>query len=107
MAEDVRSLARGVIEGYDQPMEAPTTRIPEFAHYYGYPVWNEEFADWVKSLLLFFDGIALTLPETEMEQLIEFDPVLAQPLAEQGLLQNFPLVDLDVKLSPADPWSER
>ena len=61
-------------------MEAPTTRIPEFAHYYGYPVWNEEFADWVKSLLLFFDGIALTLPETEMEQLIEFDPVLAQPL---------------------------
>jgi hypothetical protein len=87
-------------------MESSTPQVSEIAHYYGYPVWNEEFADWVKSLLLFFDGIALTLPRTEMEQLIELDPVLAQPLAEQGLLQNFPLVDLDIKLSPADPWSE-
>jgi hypothetical protein len=87
-------------------MESSTPQVAEFAHYYGYPVWNEEFADWVKSLLLFFDGIALTLPSTEMEQLIEFDPVLAQPLAEQGLLQNFPLDQVNVKPSPSGPWSE-
>lgn len=87
-------------------MKALTPQVPEFAHYYGYPVWNEKFADWVKSLLLFFDGIALTLPETEMEQLIEFDPVLAQPLHEQGLLQNFPLVNVAVKTSPPEEHSE-
>jgi hypothetical protein len=41
-------------------MEALTPRVPEFAHYYGDWIWNEELTGWVKSLLLFFDGIVLT-----------------------------------------------
>jgi hypothetical protein len=82
-------------------------RVPEFAAYYGYPVWTEGFADWVKSLLLFFDGIALTLPKEDMERLIESDPVLAQPLAEQGLLRSF-LQDFASKVKPWPPetWSQ-
>ena len=61
----------------------------EFAHYYGDWIWEEELTDWVKSLLLFFDGIALGLPEKRAERLIESDSVLAQPLAELGLLHNY------------------
>lgn len=61
----------------------------EFAHYYGDWIWEEEVTAWVKSLLLFFDGIALIIPEARAEQLIDSDPVLAQPLAELGLLRNY------------------
>ena len=42
----------------------------------------------MKELLLFFDGIALTLPQRQAEQVIDQDPVLAQPLFERGLLMN-------------------
>lgn len=61
----------------------------EFAHYYGDWSWGGELTDWVKSLLLFFDGIALVIPEATAEQFIDADPVLAQPLAELGLLRNY------------------
>lgn len=61
----------------------------EFAFYYGSLIWEVELTDWVKSLLLFFDGIALSLPEARAERLIESDPVPAQPLAEKGLLRNY------------------
>jgi len=61
----------------------------EFAHYYGDWIWEEKLIDWVKSLLLFFDGIALALPEATAERLIGCDPVLAQPLSELGLLRNY------------------
>jgi hypothetical protein len=67
--------------------EAP--RVPEFAHYYGDWIWDEELTGWIKSLLLFFDGIALALPPATAERLIEANPVLAQPLAELGLLRNY------------------
>ena len=66
-------------------MEAPTPRVPEFAHYYGDWIWNEELTGWVKSLLLFFDGIVLTLPTETLNRRMESDPFLIQPLAELGL----------------------
>src|SRR5207249_239385 len=62
----------------------------EFAHYYGDWFWPEERTGWVKSLLLFFDGIALAMPHAETARWIESDPVLAQPLTELGLLRNYP-----------------
>lgn len=62
---------------------------PEFAHYYGDWIWGQELTDWVKSLLLFFDGIAIGIPEATAQRRIASDPVLAQPLAEMGLLRNF------------------
>ena len=64
-------------------------RIPEFAHYYGDWIWEEELTGWIKSLLLFFDGIAMAIPPERADQLIEANPVLAQPLAELGLLRNY------------------
>jgi hypothetical protein len=70
-------------------VEALTPRIPEFAHYYGDFIWDEELTGWIKSLFLFFDGIALALPPEMADRLIEANPVLAQPLAELGLLRNY------------------
>ena len=64
-------------------------RIPEFAHYYGDWIWDEELTGWVKSLLLFFEGIALSVSPARADELIESNPVLAQPLAELGLLRNY------------------
>ncbi len=46
--------------------------------------WGE--GDVVKSLLLFFDGIALLAPEYIEDRVFEVDPVLAEPLADKGLL---------------------
>jgi len=66
-----------------------TQRVPEFAYYYGDFFWNEELTGWVKSLLLFFDGIALALPPLWANELMERDPVLAQPLADLGLLRFY------------------
>jgi len=62
---------------------------PEFAHYYADWIWGRQDADWMKSLLLFFDGIALAVPPEMATALIESEAHLAQPLMEQGLLRNY------------------
>ncbi len=54
--------------------------------YHHEPYWNPGHGDWIKSLLLFFDGIALLVPNYMYERPLFTDPTLAQPLAEQGLL---------------------
>ena len=81
----------------------------EFAHYYGDWIWGPELTDWVKSLLLFFDGIAIGMPEANAQRLIDSDPVLAQPLVEMGLLRNF-WPEVSAKLGdepPVDPAFKR
>lgn len=70
-------------------MANDTPRIPELAYYFGDLIWDEELTDWIKSLPLFFDGIALALPPERADRLIEANPVLVQPLAELGLLRNY------------------
>jgi hypothetical protein len=67
----------------------PQLSRPEFAHYYGDWMWRVELTDWVKSLLLFFDGLALALPSETAMRLIDADPILAQPLFERNLLHNY------------------
>jgi hypothetical protein len=52
------------------------------------PYWGPGHGDWIKSLLLFFDGIALLVPDYMYERPLFTDPTLAQPLAEQGLLHR-------------------
>jgi hypothetical protein len=76
------------------------SRIPEFAFYYGDWIWNEDLTGWVKSLLLFFDGIALSVSPEKAEELIESNPVLAQPLAELDLLRNYWPNSFDEWLEP-------
>ncbi len=57
----------------------------DMAFYYPGPVWNS--GDQVKNLILFFDGIALLVPEYIRDKPFLMDPALATGLAEHGLLE--------------------
>jgi hypothetical protein len=58
--------------------------IREVAFYYPGHLWHH--GDWIKTLLLFFDGVGLLVPEYKQGEPESLDPVLAAPLREQGLL---------------------
>ncbi|MGW4759952.1 hypothetical protein [Streptomyces chartreusis] len=60
----------------------------DFAYYANDWIWPSGRAALMKSTLLFFDGIALSLPQDLADRMIETSPDLAQPLAEHGLLIN-------------------
>jgi len=67
-------------------LNADGARVPDVAYYYPEPFWGGGQADWIKSLLLFFDQIAILLPEYMYGQHAAADPALAGPLEEMGLL---------------------
>ena len=61
-----------------------SSAMPEVAFYYPGPVWH--VGEWVKNLILFFDGIGLLVPEYMKEHPEQADPVTATALQEHGLL---------------------
>jgi hypothetical protein len=58
--------------------------LAEIGFYYPGHLWRS--GEWIKTLLLFFDGIGLLVPEYKQEEPEHFDPVIAGPLRDQGLL---------------------
>lgn len=66
-------------------MQEPYTIRRELAFYYPGHLWYRP--QWVKNLLLFFDGIALLAPVYKKREPEMFDPVVAEPLRERGLLE--------------------
>jgi hypothetical protein len=60
--------------------------------YYPGPMWSS--GDQVKNLILFFDGIALLVPNYIREKPFLQDPALATGLAEHGLLEILEPEDL-------------
>ncbi len=58
--------------------------IRDVAFYYPGHLWHH--TDWIKTLLLFFDGVGLLVPEYKKGEPEELDPVLAGPLRDRGLL---------------------
>ncbi len=68
-------------------VEEPSNQLSELAYYYPEPYWLAEESSWVKSLLLFFDGVAILLPDYMDGRELVADPTLAEPLADQGLLK--------------------
>ena len=62
---------------------SPTT-LPEIAFYYPGHVWKS--SEWIKNLVLFFDGVGLLKPNYRPGPEI-FDPAIAIPLQEHGLLR--------------------
>ncbi len=70
-------------------MEPESNQAKDLAYYYTDWIWSSASSDWMKSLLLFFDGVALALPPAIATMVVDKDPVLAQPLMERGLLTNF------------------
>ncbi|WP_419933551.1 hypothetical protein [Candidatus Palauibacter sp.] len=59
----------------------------DVAYYYPAPYWAHGESDWVKSLLLFFDRLAILLPGYMYGRHEAADPTLVAPLEERGLLQ--------------------
>lgn len=57
---------------------------PEIAFYYPNPMWYS--GDWVKSLILFFDGIGLLVPTYMKDRPEMADPAIVAGLREHGLL---------------------
>jgi len=60
-----------------------TTR--ELVFYYPNPMWYH--GDWVKTLILFFDGVALLVPAYMKDRPEEIDPSIIAGLKGHGLLQ--------------------
>lgn len=63
----------------------PGTQTRELAFYYPNPVWSH--GDWIKSLILFFDGIALLVPSYMRDRPERSDPAIVAGLREKGLLE--------------------
>lgn len=59
----------------------------EIAYYYPEPYWLGREGSWIKSLLLFFDEIAVLLLEYMAGRHFLADPTLAEPKADRGLLR--------------------
>ena len=59
----------------------------DVAYYYPAPYWGMGEGGWVKSLLLFFDKVSILLPGYMYGRHHVADPVLAEPLEDQGLLE--------------------
>ena len=62
-----------------------TQETRELAFYYPNPIWTS--GDWIKSLVLFFDGIALLVPEYMRDRPAQVDRPLVVGLEEEGLLE--------------------
>ena len=63
------------------------TKRPEVAYYYPPPFWGDSESGWAKSLLLFFDRLAILLPGYMHGRHAVADPATVLPLEERGLLQ--------------------
>ena len=60
--------------------------MKDTAYYFPAPYWSLGDHSWIKSLLLFFDDIAILLPSYMYGRHTSTDPTLAGPLEERGLL---------------------
>ncbi|MEV2254502.1 hypothetical protein AB0I94_28665 [Streptomyces sp. NPDC050147] len=60
----------------------------DYLYYASDWIWDIDFETHIKSLLLFFDGVAFSLPGEAISEVINRSSGLAQPLTEHGLLIN-------------------
>jgi hypothetical protein len=67
-------------------MDAGSDFPPETAYYYPEPFWAGDEGGWLKTLLLFFDQVAILLPEYMYGRHRAADPSLSGPLEDMGLL---------------------
>jgi hypothetical protein len=67
------------------PVKDLTPKPPkEIAFYYPNPMWRQ--GDWIKNLILFFDGVALLVPSYMRDKPDIADPAIVTGLREHGLL---------------------
>jgi hypothetical protein len=73
--------------------------------YHHEPYWGPGGGDWIKTLLLFFDGVAVLVPDYLRERPLLTDPALAQPLSDRRLLHRLSPEEL-VDQSTAEALTE-
>jgi hypothetical protein len=56
----------------------------ELAFYYPNPIWMN--GDWIKNLILFFDGVALLVPKYMKGRIEDFDPAIVAGLKQHDFL---------------------
>lgn len=66
-------------------MAEPKAPTRELAYYYPDPMWRS--GDWVKNLVLFFDGVAILLPKYLSDKPGRVDPAITAGLEQHGLLE--------------------
>jgi hypothetical protein len=66
-------------------MVEPAGPNRELAYYYPDPMWRS--GDWVKNLVLFFDGVAILLPRYLRDKPGRVDPAITAGLEQHGLLE--------------------
>jgi hypothetical protein len=59
-------------------------QLPEIAYYYPNPYWHD--SDWAKNIILFFDGIALLIPEYMADYYGSDDLPVIEGMNEENLL---------------------
>ena len=77
-------------KGASNPAETyaeTVSNIVDVAYIYPAPYWRLSEHDWIKSLLLFFDVVAILLPDYMYGRHHVADPSLAEPLEERGMLR--------------------
>jgi hypothetical protein len=75
---------------------ADASPVRDLGYYFTDWIWERKSIDFMKSMLIFFDGLTLALPSDLATSMIDRDPILATPLAQRGLLVNFdPTTTLD------------
>ena len=73
---------------------------PDIAYYYPAPYWSLREGTWIKSLLLFFEEVAILLPDYMYGRHQAADPTIAKPLEERGLLRVIePNVWIDAQMA--------
>ncbi len=65
-------------------MATGISATPQLAFYYPGHLWRH--SDWIKTLLLFFDGVGLLIPEYKMHEAERVAPELAGPMKDLGLI---------------------
>jgi hypothetical protein len=61
---------------------------PEFAFYHPWPpIHGRTLGEWVKTMLLFFEGVAILAPSAEAERLVTREEEILAPLADLGLFR--------------------
>jgi len=79
-----RTLEREEHESVNEEPPSGEAALPEIGFYYPNQFWYS--GDWIKNLILFFDGVGLLVPDYMQDRLEQSDPAIVGGLRDHGLL---------------------
>lgn len=83
-ADSVPTPEREEYESVSQGTPPGGATLPEIGFYYPNQFWYS--GDWIKNLILFFDGVGLLVPDYMQDRLEQSDPAIVGGLRDHGLL---------------------